>query len=287
VRSLYNCGLSLVALFYAAVVRLRTYFYRKKFFSSIKVSPPVISVGNITVGGNGKTPLCLFLAQSLKARGFSPVILMRGYKGNSVSRPRQITSNDSVEEVGDEALLVAERSNVPVVVAKNKYLGARFIEEKLLGNIIVLDDGHQHLALEREVNIVLADVSSEKSVRDLVEGKMLPAGRWRESFASGMARADVVILNRRSPGSPEEALTSAITSRLNSHTPFFKCSLNVEGVFPSLKSNTPIKEPKELGQVVAFCGLANPEPFFDTISSLGMTLVVPLTSSYLYRKGPG
>lgn len=164
------------------VTEVRNWLFDNKIFKTTKISLPVISVGNIHVGGTGKTPLVIFLALELKKKGYNPVVLSRGYKGR-LRGPHIVVNSDSYTDVGDEPILIKRKAAVPVVIAKDRVKGAKFIQEKKLGDLVILDDGYQHRWLHRDLNILL--LPSET-------GSLLPHGTLREDLRN-KSRADIVI----------------------------------------------------------------------------------------------
>ena len=144
---------------------------------------PMISIGNITVGGSGKTPFTVWLAQSLKQQGWQPVILCRGDGGNS-KLPLQIHTNSNPKEAGDEALLLHQQSDCPVIAARDRVTAANMAKE--LGNILLLDDGFQYRQLQRACDIVLVPAAGTGN------GHQLPAGPLREPLQA-LHRADLIV----------------------------------------------------------------------------------------------
>lgn len=173
------------SLIYRGIVRLRKLYYR--LFPGKKPQVPVIVVGNITVGGSGKTPVVIYLAELLASRGYRPGIVSRGYGGKSNSYPLIIGPDSKVEEVGDEALLLARRTPFPVVVAPNRTLAVNALHKKC--DVIISDDGLQHYALHRDIELVVIDpnLGSENKF-------CLPAGPLRETIAR-LQDVDFVIKN--------------------------------------------------------------------------------------------
>jgi len=144
---------------------------------------PLISVGNITVGGSGKTPFVIWLCEELTRRGYRPVVLSRGDGGN-LQNPRRILPGDAAGQVGDEALLLALRCHAPVIAGRDRVAGCRLAEK--LGDVIVLDDGFQYRQLGRSCDIVLIPDEGAGN------GHLLPAGPLRETPAA-LARADLLV----------------------------------------------------------------------------------------------
>ncbi len=185
---------SLLATCFQAVVDIRNYCYDHKLLPSYSVNIPVVCVGNALVGGSGKTPFVQYLVNKFRDRGLRPAILMRGYKGN-VPQPHCVTSQDTFQEVGDEAMLhhTYFAGNVPVIVSKDRYRGALYIEQNNLADIIVMDDGMQHRRLNRTFNYLLfkRSVFSATSSTSL---QMLPLGRLREPLHAAISRAQAIVI---------------------------------------------------------------------------------------------
>ena len=154
-----------------------------------KANLPVIVVGNISIGGTGKTPTVIYLANLLKSAGYTPGIVTRGYGGNSVKWPRQVTALSRPEEVGDEAVLIAKRTTVPVVAGPDRYVDIQYLKSKHKCDVILSDDGLQHYNLHRDIEIILVDAE-----RQLGNGWCLPAGPLRES-ACRLKEVDFVLYN--------------------------------------------------------------------------------------------
>lgn len=173
---------------YLLVITLRRLAYQLKLKASFKVKAPVIIVGNITVGGTGKTPFTLWLCHYLQQQGLKPGIISRGY-GANVTLPRLVQAVDVAAEVGDEPLLLARRSGCPVVVCRNRVAAAEYLLANTEANIIISDDGLQHYRIKRDLEIVLID-----GTRGLGNGFVLPAGPLREP-TSRLNQADIVIAN--------------------------------------------------------------------------------------------
>jgi len=164
----------------------------KRSAASVYPPLPLISIGNITVGGSGKTPFVIWLCTELKARGYRPVVLCRG-DGGRLKQARRILPGDAAEEVGDEALLLALRCNAPVIAGKDRVGGCKLAAE--LGDVLVLDDGFQYRQLKRDCDIVLIpDVG-------LGNAQLLPAGPLREA-PDALQRADLLVRTGRGKAVP-------------------------------------------------------------------------------------
>ena len=176
-----------LAWLYGAVVRLRRAAYGSGLIVTERAGCPVVVIGNLTVGGTGKTPLTIWLARELVGRGLRVGILSRGY-GRRERAPREVLVGSDWREVGDEPLLLARHSACPTFVAADRVAGARALTARGV-QVILADDGLQHLRLGRACEIVVVD-----GARGFGNGRLLPAGPLREPLAA-LARADVVVTN--------------------------------------------------------------------------------------------
>ena len=243
---------------FKGIVRLRSRLYEKGYLESRELSHPVVSVGNLTVGGTGKTPLVIALAGGFRELGYRPVVLSRGYRRRS--RGVVVVSRGNGPEVdwsmaGDEPFLIAQRlSGVSVVVGRDRFEAGRRAQSDGLGDLFILDDGFQHRQLSRNCDIVAIDPDDWNG-----EERLLPRGHWREP-RSALGRADAVCF-RREPG----------TKALAFDLPAFEFTINVDGIF---RDGEPV-DARSLGNepVTAFAGIAGPERFFETVRSLGLNVV--------------
>ncbi len=187
--SLPNIIMTPMGKIYAFCVRLYLNFLARK---SVKLSVPLISVGNISMGGSGKTPVCEYLAGCLADRNKRPVILTRGYKSRVRSFPHLVSTHDDPKICGDEPLLLARSlaDKADIVVDPNRWRGAMWAMKNLNPDFFILDDGFQHVQLKRDKDLVLLTPS------DLEEGwdKAFPCGSWRED-EQGLERADIFLIN--------------------------------------------------------------------------------------------
>jgi tetraacyldisaccharide 4'-kinase len=175
------------AWIFAGLVFLRRFFYRHKMIKSFRCSVPVIMVGNITVGGTGKTPLVIWLAHFLESHGFHPGIVTRGVGGKKQKEPCIVMGDTGPHIVGDEAVLLAERSACPVVVCINRVLAVKHLLAHANCDVIITDDGLQHYRLARDIEIAVVDRE-----RQLGNRCFLPAGPLRES-PSRLKEVDFVV----------------------------------------------------------------------------------------------
>ena len=176
---------AILATIYGGVVGLRNACYRRGLLRSRSLQGPVISVGNLSSGGSGKTPFVILLGELLQARGIHFDVLSRGY-GRKTRGVLQVDPGGEARDFGDEPLLIARRLGAPVVVGEDRYEAGRFAESRFGPQLHLLDDGFQHRGLARDFDIVLV---TPEDARD----RLLPAGRLREPLRS-LQRADAVVL---------------------------------------------------------------------------------------------
>ncbi len=251
-----------IAFCYGIISWIRNRCYDNRVLATYKSTLPVISVGNVTVGGTGKTPVVDWLVKEFIAHDKRPAIISRGYSGNYtdavgiVSSGRQLLM--TVTECGDEPYLLAQRNrDCMVVVAKKRVDGIKTVENSGNIDVIILDDGFQHRAAQRDVDLVLLD-----SNRPFGNGNLLPAGNLRE-FTSSLQRADFILMTRGKKGQQLPHLTcSSFTSKHKLAT-----------VATDLNGNE--KTVAELAKLklLAFAGVANPHNFFTSLINIG---IVPL-----------
>ena len=174
---------------FCGVAVLRALAYRRGWFVSEAVGVPVIMVGNLTVGGTGKTPLALWLVRHLRQRGLRPGIAMRGYGSNAGGAPRLVPADGDPFTLGDEPVLLAARGGCPVVVSADRVAAARLLATRHRCDVVVCDDGLQHYRLRRDCEILVVD-----GERRFGNGRCLPAGPLREPRRR-VRQADLVIVN--------------------------------------------------------------------------------------------
>lgn len=254
------CLAPLTMLFFC-ISRFRRYLYRLGILRSFKSSLNVIMVGNISVGGNGKTPVVLAIARYLQASGVKCAVLLRGYGGKQTHFPYLLNTSSSSVLVGDEPALIAKRLGIPVVIDPKRARGARFIEDHTDAQVIICDDGLQHYALQRDIELCVMDS------RGIGNGYLLPMGPLRES-ASRLNDLDYVIYNGND-SAQQEALQGVKTRLAN-------MSLQVSHwVNVNNKKTMSIEEGVTLfngrqSSLVALAGIGFPQRFFSTLNELGI-----------------
>jgi len=240
---------------YAAVSRLRRVAYAKQWRKAVPLSRPVIVVGNLSVGGTGKTPLVCWLAIQLAALGFRPGVVTRGY-GGSARGPQLVQASDDPNTVGDEAILLGRRTGAPIAIGRDRPAAAQLLINAGC-DIIVSDDGLQHYALVRDCEIIVVD-----GERLFGNGHLLPAGPLRETPAR-LKNADAVVVN----GGPAViGAHASIAGALRMHLAATSAV--------SLRYGTP-KDLSELaGQSVhAIAAIGNPGRFFDMLRGFGIKVI--------------
>jgi len=240
--------------------------YSWKFRKAVKIDVPVISVGNLTAGGSGKTPLTIYLAERFLERQTKPAVLIRGYRRKGKGDLFLLTDTKvvpPVENTGDEAQLIYRRlsGEVPVGIGRRRERTARFLLEKENPDLFILDDGFQYRKLHQDVKIVIINVGSLKE-----PVRLLPAGDWREPL-SALKRADILIYNFKF-----EAEEAGVPDGIPLNKPCFKMSYRATGVVaPELKmlGVEYIKGKKAF----AFAGIADPRGFLKALEATGMKVV--------------
>lgn len=235
---------------YQAFVAMRRFAYMVGVLPVQRVSVPVIVVGNITVGGTGKTPLIIWLCDFLKALGMRPGVISRGYGGSSLKWPQQVRADSSPALVGDEPVLIAQRTQCPVAVSPNRYVAAQELLEHTDCNILLCDDGLQHLSLYRDIEIAVIDGD-----RRFGNGQCLPAGPLRESIKQ-LNNVDMVVSNAK----------AGKNEFLMEYEPVGLVALRDEDIQLELES-------LRGKDVHAVAGIGNPQRFFSSLRSFGIRVI--------------
>ena len=252
---------------FGLAVTLRRAAYARGLCSSRRLAKPVIVVGNLTVGGSGKTPLVIWLAQQLRERGLRPGVVLRGYGGMAVAGrvPCLVTPDSDVTVVGDEALLLRLRTGAPVVVGRDRVGAAqRLIAAGV--DVIIADDGLQHLRLARDFEIAVID-----GARGLGNGYLLPAGPLREP-AARLALVDAVVINGERGASVAGA--GADAHAVAAAAPGFVMRLSGEWLRPLAGNAEPVALSSLAGKRVhAVAGIGNPARFFAQLAAAGLEVI--------------
>lgn len=286
-----NASASLLPLsaVYRVVTRARLAAYRRGWFSTTRLPAPVISVGNLTTGGTGKTPLVEWVCRAAsrvdrdEGEPKRICVLTRGY-GRDNPKSQVVVSNGtellaSEREAGDEPLLLANNllGIAAVVCNANRVAAGEWAIANLNSEVFVLDDGFQHLRLARDLNIVTIDATNPWGVGG---GRLLPHGRLREPRA-GLARADCVVLTRTDQVEDVAAITETV-AQLAGNTPVF-LSRMVSGGIRRLGGACVAREDIVAEPLAAFCGVGNPESFFTQLRDGGIVPVITSTFADHHR----
>lgn len=230
---------------YAAAVAAKNLAYERGWARQKRLRWPVVSIGNLSVGGSGKTPLTIRLAQLLRERGIAVDVLSRGYgrRSNAVER---VAPDGSADQFGDEPLLIAQSSGIPVFVGPSRTPAGLLAETAVAGPLLhLLDDGFQHRELARDVDIVVLHC-------DDFQERLLPAGRLREGFSS-LSRAQIIVMRQE-----DHEMEAALRKRGHAQPVWWmERTLEVPAV----------------SRVVAFCSIAREQEFFSGLRSLGIAVL--------------
>jgi tetraacyldisaccharide 4'-kinase len=270
-RKFVLAPLCLLSFFYGIAVSVRAFLYARGIFQSRSLPCKVISVGNITLGGTGKTPLVCLLSEMIQARGYRVAILSRGYKGNFSGPFALVTDGERIlidpHQAGDEPYLLAEKlKGVPVIVGKERWLSGRYAIDQFRTEVLILDDGFQHLPLNRDLNLLLIDSSSPFG-----NGCLFPRGTLREPLGQ-ISRADAVILTKVGQSVNINNLRQNLKKILEGHRIFQVDYAAGEIRLYGKKTSLPSEYLKGK-KVLAFSGLAKPESFQNTLLSQGAEIV--------------
>ncbi|URL07423.1 tetraacyldisaccharide 4'-kinase [Avibacterium sp. 21-595] len=242
--------LSPFALLFLLIIRLRSWLYQRGILSSYKAPVPVVIVGNLSVGGNGKTPVVIWLVQQLQQQGIQVGVISRGYGSKAKGYPRLVTSQDDPVETGDEPLLIAKRTNAPVCISPNRQQAIAHLLAHFPCQVIISDDGLQHYKLQRDKEIVVLDAQ-----RQFGNGFVLPAGALREPI-SRLKNVDWII-NNGAPTSFSQTVMTLI--------PHFAIHLQTG-------EKRPLRDFTEQ-PITAIAGIGNPQRFFTMLQTLSMNVV--------------
>ncbi len=250
-------GLAPLAWLYGFVARVRRWLYRSGILRVYRAAAPVIVIGNITAGGAGKTPLTGAIVNQLRRLGRRPVVISRGYGGHAGHYPLLVGPDSMPDVTGDEPLMLCRQTGAPVVVDPRRGRGAAWALAQGLGDTVVCDDGLQHLALARDLELVVID-----GARGLGNGRLLPQGPLRES-AGRLGTVDAVIING--------VEAQAALWRTRTSAPVFVMGLVPDALTPLHEQSGPAPLPGDTVHAVA--GIGNPDRFFRTLESLGFKVI--------------
>lgn len=240
---------SVLSKVFSVVSKARKSLYKSGVLKSQKIKCPVVIVGNISVGGVGKTPFVIWLVNQLQAQGKKVGVISRGYGGKREHEPLLVIPQTSPKASGDEPLLIAKHTNAPVFVGKNRVKAAKRLLLDYRVDVIISDDGLQHYALKRDLEIVLIDAKY-----GLGNEKLLPAGPLRES-RDRLDAVDMVVYKGK---------------RLNSH--YFEYQPLMVYALGDIKKQKSIESFRNQ-HINAIAGIAHPDSFFNMLSEYGLAIV--------------
>ncbi len=246
-KSLFPLLLFPLSAIFFLIFFIRKYLYQFNFLKSFKLNVPVIVIGNITLGGTGKTPLIIHLAKELKKNGYYPGIVSRGY-GSRVIGAIEVNQKSNINEVGDEPILIQKHTHMPVFVSKDRAMAAKALIKKYKKiDVILSDDGIQHYRLMRDVEVLVID-----GTRGFGNGYLLPAGPLRE-LKHKLNDVDAIVCNHK------KVIDGSYLMKYKSE---FLINLKT-------KQKIPLSE-VSLSNIHAIAGIGNPDRFFNDLKSLGL-----------------
>ncbi len=250
-----------ISLLYWGALIVRNLLYRLKVFKTSKISCKIISVGNISVGGTGKTPTVMYLAHLLKNLNLKVAIISRGYKRSTTGlliASKGDGPSCSLSDCGDEPYMMAKKlKNIPIVVDKNRFRGCTYLVENFSPDVIIMDDGFQNKSISRDLDLVLIDGSTNYN-----DYKILPSGILREPWHE-IKRADAILLTKRIP----EPLLKRKLDELS--IPIFQTRITA---MIGKAYQQPLKKVPTNEKVFLFSGIGNPKFFKKTIKHMGFNI---------------
>ena len=273
-RKFYHVPLHLLfrvaSLFYCLGLRLNRLAHRLGIFPARSLSARVISVGNLTLGGTGKTPVVIMIAEIIRDQGFKPAVLSRGYGGNSEEKINVVSDGKkillSADVAGDEPVMIAGRlKNIPVLTGKDRFMTGLHALDNFGVDTLILDDGYQHLALKRDLNILLFDRE-----KPLGNGHLFPAGELREPVDAS-DRADLICLTRCKEN--ENSGLERAMPEFPKNVPVIATALRLKSLVRLDNQETLDVEILRDQPVAAFCGIAKPGDFRHTLETAGARVV--------------
>ena len=237
-----------ISALYIALVRLRRTAYRRGWRPAVEAAVPVIVVGNVSVGGTGKTPFVIWLAEQLKQRGRKVGIVTRGYRGKGTEWPRAVTAQSDPREVGDEPVLLARRTGCPVVAGPDRVACVEALLENERVDVVLSDDGLQHYRLARAFEIAVVD-----GARGMGNGLCLPAGPLREP-PSRLQEVDAIVVNGDGWG----------------HAGVFRAEAVVTKIYHLKDGELRTLDSFRSKPVHAVAGIGNPQRFFELLRDAGL-----------------
>jgi len=254
-----------LSLIYRAAFALNKNLYRVGLKSIYRAPVPLIVVGNLTVGGTGKTPIVIYLIEQLRLHGYTPGVISRGYHGNTVEGVQSVKPDTPIIESGDEPAMLMRRTKAPIVIGANRQAACEMLLDEFSVDVIVSDDGLQHHALARDVEICLRDMTTPQTNHYL-----LPAGPYREP-RTRFETIDLLVTHQPATNEFNGELSSNTGGIDKEFTMYLDASAPISvNSFAGNGSTANGFDTNKLTHAVA--GIANPQRFFDTCRSLGYTI---------------
>jgi tetraacyldisaccharide 4'-kinase len=270
------------AKIYEMAVRLRMVLYEYEYLRPQALEKVVISIGNITLGGTGKTPLVEYIARYLSEENMDVGILSRGYKRKDSSRDQVVVSDGeqilvSVEEAGDEPYMLAQKlKGVKIVVGADRYRSGLFAEKELGCEVLILDDGFQHLSLKRDLNILVLDATDPFG-----GGEMVPYGKMREPIYA-VRRAQAIVVTRADRPFDQEMLDNVLTG-LGLNVPIIYAYHDIVGLREFATGKVAPLRTLNRARVGIVCAIGNPQIFIEDLQAYQAEIVSEHTFTDHYR----
>ncbi len=260
----------ILSFFYLFIVNFRNWLYDNKILKEARLACPVISVGNITVGGTGKTPCVILLARMLQEKGLKPAVISRGYGGRKTGPANVVSDGHNIlldsEIAGDEPVLLAHRlKGVPVITGAKRIITGKTAIEQFGADVLLCDDAMQHRQVFRDVNLVLLDSKAIKG-----NHHVLPRGKLREPI-KGIRRASAVLFTRADETTQTDETLIHMIHR--EKIPVFKSIHRIEDILSGDEKTQMPASALEGKTVYAFCGIANPDSFKNTLLDAKINLM--------------
>jgi tetraacyldisaccharide 4'-kinase len=260
--------LKILSYIFLIIVKIRIFLYKTGILKSYKIKGiKIVSVGNISLGGTGKTPVTMELSKNLFKKNFKIAILLRGYKRKNKAPILLVSNGEKIfytpKECGDEAYLLAKNLNCPVVVAKNRVKGAKYLKDNFNLDFIILDDGFQHLRLQRDIDIVLV---TQKTLKEKVY--LLPAKKYREPI-SHLKRASFIIITKIFDKKTLKKDYLKLKKTVNKN--IYGSEIILKG-FKNQENKNFKKDYFKNKKVVIFCGIEEPVYFEKLLENNGLII---------------
>lgn len=263
--------------FYALLMSFRAWLYARGLKRQVRLALPVISVGNLSMGGTGKTPMVIYLARLLKKVGRRPAVISRGYGGSSKGEINIVSREDgkillSAQEAGDEPVLLAQELKIPVITGRRRALTGRYIVEQELADVLIMDDGFQHLTLARDLNLALFNAAALPE-----RFWVFPGGPWREP-QTALKRADCFVINGMD-NINEDKIDDFCLKLAKDYPgrPIFRGRYTADSIIDPQGIQHPISALPP-GPLLAFCGIARPASFFQTLKAISGSRIIETVS---------